>query len=75
MVGLCLHSGKIIEFREQQSTIMLTHITIMLRNAIITYRGITGLPSIEKYTTMKHGWNKQRPKQEMPTYFWLQISI
>jgi len=69
MIELCLLRGKIIEFRESQSMIMLTHTTTMLRNAIITYRGITGLPNVEKYTTIKHGCNQHRPKQEMQTQF------
>jgi hypothetical protein len=69
MVELCLLRGKIIEFREPQSMIMLTHTTTMLRNAIITYQGITGLPNVEKYTTIKHGCNHHRPKQEIQTQF------
>jgi hypothetical protein len=69
MVELCLLRGKIIEYREPQSIIKLTHATTMLRNAIITYRGISGLPNVEKYTTIKHGCNKHRQKKEMQTQF------
>jgi len=69
MVELCLLRGKIIEFREPQSMIMLTHTITMLRNAITTYRGITGLPNVEKYTKIKQGCNQHEPKQEMQTQF------
>ena len=56
MVELCLLRGKIIGFREPQST-------IMLRNAIITYRDITGLPKVEKYTTIKQGCSQHRNRR------------